>query len=119
MNYVDIAGVAELQNGQMKPFQAGDHKVLVARINDKYYAVDRRCPHLGGDLATGALDGTVITCPLHHSQFDVTDGHVIRWTDWTGIKLNLVKIIRSPRALKTYYVKIENDRLMVEVDRSL
>lgn len=116
MNFIDIAGVTEIENGQMKMVKAGHNEVVVARVNDKYYAFSRRCSHLGGDLARGSLTGTVITCPLHHSQFDITDGHVIRWTNWTG-KLSVMKKIRSPRPLKTYKVNVADGRIMVEDER--
>ena len=29
----------------------------------------------------GKLDGTIVTCPRHYSQFDLADGRVVRWTD--------------------------------------
>ena len=70
---------------------------------------------MGGNLSQGTLEGTVVTCPRHHSQFDITDGHVIRWTDWSGIKLGVGKLLRSPRPLKTYEVKIEEDKIMVQM----
>ncbi len=45
---------------------------LLARVGDKYYAADNRCPHMGGKLSPGKLEGTVVTCPRHGSQFDLT-----------------------------------------------
>lgn len=46
---------------------------------------------------------------------DLADGRVVRWTDWTGLKLSLVRMMRSPRPLKTYLVKLEGDRIMAEM----
>jgi len=57
----------------------------------------------------------LLSCPRHHSQFDITDGHVIRWTDWSGIKLSLGKVLKSPRNLKIYDVMIDGDTLMVDL----
>ncbi len=70
---------------------------------------------MGGDLSLGKLEGTVITCPRHHSQFDLTDGHIIHWTDFSGIKLSLGKIFKSPRPLKVYDVKIEGEKILVDI----
>ncbi len=80
-------------------------------------AADNRGPHMGGKLSEGKLEKTIVTCPLHHSQFDLRDGHVVRWTDWSGVKLSLAKVVRSPRPIKTYRVKIEGGRVVVETDR--
>lgn len=43
-------------------------------LEGKIAAIDGLCPHQGGPLAEGPLDGTVVTCPWHGWQFDVTTG---------------------------------------------
>jgi 3-phenylpropionate/trans-cinnamate dioxygenase ferredoxin subunit len=73
---------------------------------------------MGGSLSEGKLEKTVVTCPRHHSQFDLVDGHVVRWTDWSGIKLSLAKMVKSPRPVNTYRVKVEGGKVMVEVDKA-
>ncbi len=90
-------------------------ELLLAQVGDKYYCVDNRCPHLGGDLSAGELEGTVVTCPVHHSQFDLKDGSVIRWTDWSGIKLKLSNLFRSPRTLTNHDLIIEEDTILVKI----
>jgi 3-phenylpropionate/trans-cinnamate dioxygenase ferredoxin component len=112
---VEIATIDELTDGNMKMTTVEGHEIMLARVGDEFYATDNRCPHMGGNLSQGMLEGTVVTCPRHHSQFDITDGHNIRWTDWTGIKLTLGKALRSPRPLKTYEVKIEEDKIMIKM----
>jgi len=117
--FVEIPGGSELKSGQMKMFKLGDHEFLLARIDNTFYAADNRCPHMNGDLSQGKLEKTVVTCPRHHSQFDLVDGHVVRWTDYSGIKLSMAKLMRSPRPLKTYKVKAEGGKVMVEADKAL
>jgi UDP-MurNAc hydroxylase len=42
------------------------------------YVVQRRCPHLGGDLARfGDSNGRVLTCTLHGWQFDLETGRCL------------------------------------------
>lgn len=48
--------------------------IVLFRIGDRLHAIRDACPHAGASLADGVLDGTVITCPRHGSQFDVTTG---------------------------------------------
>ena len=112
-DFVEIANVGELDDGTMMRLTIKENEILVARVGDKYFCADNRCPHMGGNLSQGKLDGTIITCPRHHSQFDLTDGHVIRWTEWTGLKLTAAKIFKSPRPLKTHEIKVEEGKIWV------
>ena len=112
---LEVLRKQDLENGQMKEVETGGHKILVARIADKYYATQARCPHMGGILANGKLEGTVVICPVHGSQFDLVDGRNIRWTSWTGALGALNRIIKNPRPLKTYKVQEEEDKIFVEI----
>jgi 3-phenylpropionate/trans-cinnamate dioxygenase ferredoxin component len=113
-NLIDVANVDEIENGVMVMFTTAKGKeLLIARVWDNFYCADNRCPHMGGNLSEGSLDGTVVTCPRHHSKFDLKDGKVIQWTDWSGIKLTAAKIFKSPRPLKTHEVKIEEGKIWV------
>ncbi|MDP2932456.1 MAG: Rieske 2Fe-2S domain-containing protein, partial [Chloroflexota bacterium] len=105
----------ELKDGAMKSVKVEGREILLARVGDRYYAANNRCPHMGGNLSQGKLTGTVVTCPRHGSQFDLADGHVIRWTDWAGFQLTLAKLFKSPRPLPNYPVKLEGDSVKIEV----
>jgi len=112
--YVEVAEVAELADGAMGAVRSAGRDLLLARVGEAYYATQLRCPHIGADLARGSLQGTVVTCPRHGSQFDLRDGHVVRWTDRGGVALAVAKRIRSPRPLSVYPVKIEGERVLVD-----
>jgi nitrite reductase/ring-hydroxylating ferredoxin subunit len=73
--------------------------VAVYHLSGKVYAAEDVCPHAGARLSEGALEGTIITCPLHGSQFDIC----------TGARL------RGPAdiAIKTYRVEIDGGQVFV------
>jgi 3-phenylpropionate/trans-cinnamate dioxygenase ferredoxin component len=102
-----------IASGGLKAASIDDHEFLAANVEGRYYVADARCPHMGGHLADGTLAGTVITCPRHHSQFDLTDGHVVRWTDWEGVELAVGKLLRHSRPLRVYEVQAQGDDIMV------
>ena len=110
---IPVATVTDLKDGTMKKIRAEGYDFLLVRVKEKYYCTDAYCPHLGGDLSQGTLAGTVLTCPLHHSQFDITDCHVMRWTDLSGMVLTVAKNQSPPRPLRTYPVKIEGNAILV------
>jgi 3-phenylpropionate/trans-cinnamate dioxygenase ferredoxin component len=91
----------------------GEHEFVVANCEGEYFIADGRCPHMGGFLPAGKLEGTVLTCPKHHSQFDLRDGRNLRWTDWKGPALTVGRLLRHPRSLRTYEVRIEGADVLV------
>jgi nitrite reductase/ring-hydroxylating ferredoxin subunit len=80
--YIPAIDVEGFESGTMRKVDIEGHEFLVAKIGESFYVTDDRCPHLHGDLSKGVLEGSIVTCPRHHSQFDLTDGHVVRWTDF-------------------------------------
>ena len=85
----------------------------MANVDGEYFIADARCPHMGGHLPEGTLEGTIITCPRHQSQFDLRDGHNVRWTDWEGVQLSVARLLRHPRSLRVYDVKVEGGDVLV------
>jgi 3-phenylpropionate/trans-cinnamate dioxygenase ferredoxin subunit len=110
-----IANTNDLPEGNMKKYQVEDTELLIARTGGKYYATQNKCPHFGGDLSKGKLEGSIVTCPRHGSQFNLTDGSVVRWLKGTGLISSIDKALKSPQKLMTYNVKVEGQDLMVEM----
>lgn len=114
-DWLEVPGAGDLARGSMKEVSAGGREILLVRSGETYYATDNRCSHLGGKLSEGELDGTVVTCPLHGSRFDVADGTVVRWLKGTGLLATIGGLIKSPRPLRTYPLKMEDGRLLIQV----
>jgi len=113
--FVKAGNTAEFSDGAKKKVMVNGKEIMLARVGNNYYALDNRCPHMGGDLSMGKLEGTVITCPRHGSQFDIRDGKNLRWTNWTGAVKAISQIVKSPRPAKTYRIKVEGSDILVEV----
>ena len=111
--FTEVAKIDELQSGTMKIVSAEGREILLARVGDKYYATDNRCPHMKGDLSQGKLEGTVITCPVHSSKFDIGNGQVVRWLKG-GLTSRLGKALKLSRNLTVYSVKVEDGKVLVE-----
>ncbi len=58
------------------------------------------CPHKGGPMADGQIDGRVVLCPLHLNAFDLTTGCSTR-SDYT---------------LRTYDVQVDDRRHVIVLD---
>ena len=112
--FIAVAKVEELKSGAMKMVMAEGREILLARVGDNYYAADNRCPHMKGDLSHGKLAGTVVTCPLHGSQFDIGSGQVVRWLKG-GLMSKLGGALKMSKTLRVYNVKAEGGEVLVEV----
>jgi 3-phenylpropionate/trans-cinnamate dioxygenase ferredoxin subunit len=112
--FTEVAKIKELKSGTMKVVSAGGREILLTRVGDKYYAADNRCPHMKGDLSQGKLEGTVVTCPVHGSQFDISNGRVVRWLKG-GLMSKLGSALKMSKALTVYNVKVEDGKVLVEV----
>ncbi|MEW6553687.1 MAG: non-heme iron oxygenase ferredoxin subunit [Actinomycetota bacterium] len=108
-SYIEVASVSDLEDGGLRKVKAGGRAVVLARVGDNYYAASDSCPHQGGSLSMGRLNGTVITCPFHGARFDLAGGSVLHWA---GLE---EKPPRKARPFVTYEVKVEDGRIYVSL----
>jgi 3-phenylpropionate/trans-cinnamate dioxygenase ferredoxin subunit len=78
MNFVDAARTDQIPAGTMKSFTIKGVEILIANVDGKFYAIGNKCTHMGGDLSKGKLEGKIVTCPRHGSQFDLATGKSLR-----------------------------------------
>jgi 3-phenylpropionate/trans-cinnamate dioxygenase ferredoxin subunit len=76
--FIKIGHAKDVAAGEMRVFYVAGTKVNVANADGQLYAFDDTCTHMGCSLANGELEGTMVTCACHGSQFDVTSGAVLR-----------------------------------------
>lgn len=73
-DFVRVAAVSDLADGEMRQVSAGGTDVLLSRVDGQFHACTAFCTHYGAPLATGVLSGTTVVCPWHHAAFDVASG---------------------------------------------
>ena len=108
MEFVRVADKAELPANQMMLVVVGGKDVLLANVDGSYYAIANKCTHLGGSLAKGVLEGSIVTCPRHGSRFDVKTGRAI-----AGAKIGFIKM--NVKDEESYTVKIEGTDIFVGI----
>jgi 3-phenylpropionate/trans-cinnamate dioxygenase ferredoxin component len=108
MNYVYVATLAEIEPGTMKAVLAESKELLLANIDGQIFALQRRCPHMGGDLSLGKIVDSMVVCPLHAAAFDLATGKSVDKAKFMFLKF-------STKDAETYRIKVENDSIFVEV----
>jgi nitrite reductase/ring-hydroxylating ferredoxin subunit/uncharacterized membrane protein len=75
--WTDVAALDELIDGSPRRVEADGTPVLLLRQGDRIQAIGATCPHLGGPLDEGSIDGDTVTCPWHGSVFKLNDGALV------------------------------------------
>ena len=73
-NLIKIAEIAELKPGECKTVSANGCDIALCNVDGKFFALDNTCPHHGGPLGEGFLNGKTVTCPWHGWSFNVCTG---------------------------------------------
>ena len=69
-----VARAAEVPPGTIAEVIVDGRPVALCNVGGSFHAVSAICPHAGGPLADGTLEGATLTCPLHGWSYDVRDG---------------------------------------------
>lgn len=74
MKSVPVVKLAEVLPGHCRSVQADGIGVALCNVNGMIYALDNTCPHAGGPLGEGSLNGELIECPWHGWRYNVRTG---------------------------------------------
>lgn len=69
-----VAEVDALDDGRVTTVQAGHRSLCLTRCGDTYGALDNTCPHQGGPLGEGSIEGGWLRCPWHGYDYDPVTG---------------------------------------------
>ena len=73
-DFVRVAKLTDVPVGAGRELEHQGRLVALFNLNGQIHALDGTCPHAGGPLGDGELEGATVTCPWHGWQFDVTTG---------------------------------------------
>lgn len=91
MAFVRAARQADIPEGQIREFQVDGKAVAIANVSGKLFAINSMCLHHGGPLGEGDLEGSVVSCPWHGWQYDVTTGKLVQEPD-SGVQCYAVEV---------------------------
>ncbi len=74
MGWHTLEPASKLREGEVMTFEMGGRHLAIGRTTDGYFAMDDLCPHAGGSLGEGMLDGENVLCPIHGYAYHVRTG---------------------------------------------
>jgi len=98
-SFVTACAIGDVAPGTGKTVTVGGKEVAVFNVDGTFHAIDNECPHRGGPLGEGELEGCLLTCPWHAWQFDIRTGESV--TDDSRVAV--------------YPCKVEGGQVVVEV----
>jgi len=75
--FVKACAVSEIAPGTGKTVTVDGKDVALFNVDGFFHAIDNECPHRGGPLGEGDLEGCIVTCPWHAWQYDISTGESI------------------------------------------
>ncbi len=102
--WTDVGSESDFEEGSSSELVVEGNIVALFKVENVLYAMDGVCPHQGGPLGKGELNGCILTCPWHGWQFDVQDG-----------QSQLSPGVRHP----CFDVKVESGRVLIDLASGL
>jgi nitrite reductase (NADH) small subunit len=96
--FTRVCSVSDVPPGKGRLVIHRDKPIAVFNVGGRFYAINHICPHRGGPLASGILQGNVVTCPWHGWTFCVDTG----LADHPG-----------GHSVATYEVKVQGDDVLL------
>ena len=95
-----LGPVEDIPVGEGRAYAVGDRQIAVFRLRSgALRATQALCPHAGGPLADGQLDGSVVLCPLHGATFELDTG--ASRTDHPCLNVYPVRVVDGAVAVTT------------------
>lgn len=107
MNYrnIRVANIKDLKKGEMRQVSVEDSEILLARVEDEFFATAAHCTHYGAPLEKGILNGERVVCPWHNACF--------------GIKTGKLEEPPALDGLPRFPVKVEGEDLIVQLPEEI
>lgn len=76
--FVRICGKADLPaSSEAREIAVAERMLCIANENGSISVMDNVCPHRGGPLGQGMLEGGKLICPWHAWAFDLKSGEAV------------------------------------------
>lgn len=95
--------VDQVPDGAAIRVEGGRHGICLARVGERFFALNDRCSHQSWPLSDGEVDPTDLTveCTKHGSTFSLADGEP--------------RCLPATRPVAVFPVRVEGDEVVVNL----
>jgi nitrite reductase (NADH) small subunit/3-phenylpropionate/trans-cinnamate dioxygenase ferredoxin subunit len=73
-DFIPIAKLDDLRPGTCTSIETEKLVIALFNLDGQIYALENTCPHAGGPLGEGTIEGEHIACPWHGWKFHIPTG---------------------------------------------
>jgi nitrite reductase (NADH) small subunit/3-phenylpropionate/trans-cinnamate dioxygenase ferredoxin subunit len=95
MAWVSLCEIDELAEGRGKYVEIDGFRLGVFLSGGAIFVLDNECPHAGGSLAGGEIEGGCVVCPLHQWSFQLASGE-LRDTPGVAVRAYKTRLFERP-----------------------
>lgn len=100
MAFVKVGSAGELAPGSVIEAVVGGEAYAICNLAGELHAFEGTCPHAGGPLGEGTIDGENLVCPWHAWEYNCRTG---------------VNTYDDSVRLASFPVKIEGDDILIDL----
>ncbi len=100
MSFVRVGALSALPPGSVMEAEKDGNTYAICNFNGDLRAYDGVCPHAGGPLGQGTIEGNHLVCPWHAWEYDCLTG---------------VNDYDPTVTLAAYPVKVEGGEILIDI----
>ena len=104
-----LCKTTDIPENSAKKFTIGEFDIAIFNVEGEFYAVDRKCTHMKGNLAKGQIEGATVKCPLHGAKFNLKTGELMEQPG------TIAGWFKKGKNTTVYKLKVKNDELYVDL----
>ena len=104
VRWIAVANVESVPSREGRVVTLQGEEIAIFNVDNRYLAIENKCPHRGGPLCDGIVSGTTVVCPLHGRRFDLETGMAVRASE--------------PACVATFPTRVENGIICVNLGAS-
>jgi len=90
--WVNAGAESDCPQGKRIVVDTDAGKIAIFHLSQGLYAIEDRCSHDNGELASGECDGDDVICPRHGARFCILNGKALTPPAYEDIEVFQVRI---------------------------
>jgi nitrite reductase/ring-hydroxylating ferredoxin subunit len=97
-----------IRKGKMRVLYK-NRRILLVYLDEKVYAIDDKCPHMGSSLFPGKIEDEIIFCKDHGLGISLKTGEVA-----SAKQADFMRLDEYSRSVKKYQVEVKDGKVYIK-----
>ncbi len=92
-DWVAVAKAEDCPQGEKIVIDTDAGKIAIFHLSQGLFAMEDRCSHDNGELASGEVEGDEVICPRHGARFCILNGKALTPPAYEDIEVFKVRVV--------------------------